>query len=427
RPLYNSISRWQLCAQLLKEENGGGVGKPSFVEFAYYQSFCNVDTSQVLQRIMWSMVPVSGRNSFLNLHIKNNPDLYGPFWISITLILSIAISSNIADYLSSAGKTNHIWHYDFHKVTIAAITIFSYIFLLPLVLFSLLKYNTMRGVRYTLLEILCAYGYSIFIYIPISILWVIQVPALQWTLVIVGALLSGSVLVKNFWPVLRHTNIKVMIIIVVSDCFLLCGMDVQLWFLADSLAWMYNCGSLLTVVVWQVGALVLVLILTFHTLLAASFVLYFFKPAPHYGESLSLPEIPGSLPEVAGSIPDVPAVPIDGNDQPEKKLPPSGQQDKPPGKDEPPGKEVVSQAPSPDPTSKSEKPEEPTEPKPPKAIPPSEKPKEISKKTEATTTTTAPPTTPVSTKAPTPPAKTPSHLKTQDPLHTSVKPNPLTL
>ncbi|XP_022256629.1 protein YIPF1-like [Limulus polyphemus] len=203
-----------------------------FWEFGYYQKLFNVDTVQVLRRILWSMIPLPGQATYLHHHIKPNPDLYGPFWITSTLVFITAIGGNMANYLQTVGVRNQIWHYDFHKVSFAATAVYSYGFLLPLMLWGLLQY---RGsvANYTFLEILCVYGYSLSIYIPISILWVIQVAWLQWLLVIVGTVLSGSVLLLTFWPALKSDNLKVAI-------------------------------------------LVLLLILLFHTLLAVGFMIYFF-------------------------------------------------------------------------------------------------------------------------------------------------------
>ena len=63
------------------------------------------------------MVPVPGR-SFLQHHIRPRPDLYGPFWVCVTLVFSIAISGNFADFLQkSVDPEQEVkWHYDLHKV-----------------------------------------------------------------------------------------------------------------------------------------------------------------------------------------------------------------------------------------------------------------------------------------------------------------------
>jgi protein YIPF1/2 len=52
--------------------------------------------------------------SFLINKIRPNPDLYGPFWICISLIFTIAIAGNIVSFLHNFGS-DYKWHTDFHK------------------------------------------------------------------------------------------------------------------------------------------------------------------------------------------------------------------------------------------------------------------------------------------------------------------------
>ncbi|XP_060566397.1 protein YIPF1-like [Ruditapes philippinarum] len=186
-------------SQLLKED--GDKRAPSFWTFEYYQQFFDVETTQVFNRVAGSMMPLPKRN-YLQANIRPNPDLYGPFWICTTLVFTTAIAGNLANYLSSAGKDYH-WRYDFHKVTFAATAIFSYWWLIPATMYGFLWWRKSQA-GFTFLEILCVYGYSLAIYIPISILWVINVTWLKWVLVVVGAVLSGGVLVITFWPAVKE-------------------------------------------------------------------------------------------------------------------------------------------------------------------------------------------------------------------------------
>ncbi|KAA0187460.1 hypothetical protein HAZT_HAZT006185 [Hyalella azteca] len=87
---------------------------PSLWTLEYYQRYFDVDTKQVGDRIMWSMVPKPGV-SFLERHIKPKPDLYGPFWICLTLVFAAAIAGNVSNYLQTRGELSEYWRYDFHK------------------------------------------------------------------------------------------------------------------------------------------------------------------------------------------------------------------------------------------------------------------------------------------------------------------------
>lgn len=190
---------------------GGQKPSGSFWTFEYYQSFFNVDTMQVLDRVKGSVMPFPGR-SFVRHHLKNNPDLYGPFWICTTLVFSVAISGNLSTFLSQAGDPSYHYRPQFHKVTIAAVVIFLYAWLVPIALWGFLMWRQggerLVGV-YSFLETVCVYGYSLFIYIPTSVLWIIPLEWLQWTLIVVAMVISGSVLVLTFWPIVREDT-KVM-------------------------------------------------------------------------------------------------------------------------------------------------------------------------------------------------------------------------
>ncbi|KAJ3600710.1 hypothetical protein NHX12_031688 [Muraenolepis orangiensis] len=188
----------------------GGTPTGGFWTFEYYRSFFNVDTVQVLDRMKGSVMPLPGRN-FIKHYLRSKPDLYGPFWICVTLVFSVAISGNLSTFLSQRGDQTYHYRPQFHKVTIAAVVIFMYAWLVPLCAWGFLTWR--RGVEgqaggYTFMETVCVYGYSLFIFIPTSLLWIIPVEWLHWLLILVSTLVSGSVLVLTFWPAVRdHTKL----------------------------------------------------------------------------------------------------------------------------------------------------------------------------------------------------------------------------
>ncbi|XP_001605794.2 protein YIPF1 [Nasonia vitripennis] len=184
----------------------------SFWTVEYYQKFFNVSTNDVVERLKRSMIP-HGMDNYLISYIRPNPDLYGPFWVCVTLIFAIAISGNLANYFQTASSGNYHWKYDFHIVSYAATCIFLYAWLLPLVLWGALKWSKSQeptandeliqnDADIGLLELLCLYGYSLTIYIPVAFLWTIQIGLLQWSLVLVATVLSGGVLIRSLLPII---------------------------------------------------------------------------------------------------------------------------------------------------------------------------------------------------------------------------------
>ncbi|XP_054162026.1 protein YIPF1-like [Oppia nitens] len=203
-----------------------------FWRLEYFGQYFDVTTNEVLQRILWSSIPTLGskKGNYVERHLQSGPDLYGPVWISITLVFATAICGNVANYVKTLGDglnaTHEEWHYDYTKVGLAASTIFTYVLAVPVCLWFLFWF---RGcvANYSLLETICIYGYSLSIYVPISILWVINIRLIQLILLSIGAILSGSVLVLTFAPVVQSdpsktikTSYLILIIIILIHAFL---------------------------------------------------------------------------------------------------------------------------------------------------------------------------------------------------------------
>ncbi|XP_076676153.1 protein YIPF1 [Andrena cerasifolii] len=216
----------------------------NFWTIEYYQKFFNVNTNDVVERVKRSMIP-HGSENYLISHIRPNPDLYGPFWICVTLVFSIAVSGNLADYLQTANSSKYHWRYEFHVVSYAATCIFLYAWLLPITLWGALKWTT--SMRETdeelietiaspgLLELLCLYGYSLAIYVPVAFLWTIQIGWLQWSLAIVATFLSGGVLLRSLLPVIAGRYRIIYIVAILGMHLLLAAGFMSYFFHGSSL------------------------------------------------------------------------------------------------------------------------------------------------------------------------------------------------
>ncbi|XP_026864406.2 protein YIPF1 isoform X1 [Electrophorus electricus] len=193
----------------------GQKERAPFWTFEYYQAFFDVETHQVKDRIIGSVLPWPGKN-FVRVYIRNNPDLYGPFWICATLVFAIGISGNMSSFFVHHGQPQYKYVPDFRKVTMAATAIYSYAWLVPLVLWGFLAWRNNKVtniVTYSFLEIVCVYGYSLAIYVPAVVLWIIPSEGLRWCSIVVALCLSGSVLVLTFWPAVRDDRPRIFIAI----------------------------------------------------------------------------------------------------------------------------------------------------------------------------------------------------------------------
>ncbi|KAJ7518435.1 hypothetical protein O6H91_21G068700 [Diphasiastrum complanatum] len=172
--------------------DGQAQGFGGWFNVVSYRPYFNVDTSDVLERIRDSFLPHKG--DFVE-KTNSNPDMYGPFWITTTLIFVTAALGNFAAYIAhKTSSTSDHWHYDINKVTWSASMFYGYIALVPLLLYFLLKY---MGVSSSLVQLWCLYGYSLFIFIPASVLSVVPVEIFRWVIVGIAAVMSAIFLALN--------------------------------------------------------------------------------------------------------------------------------------------------------------------------------------------------------------------------------------
>ena len=154
------------------EDNGK---RESPFTFAFYTKLFDVDTDEIVSRLIWSACPrPSYTSSFARKKIKSKPDLYGPFWIGVTLVFSVAIAGNVASYFQyqiDKDSSKH-WHYNFHKVTVSAAIVFLYATLVPSGVFAMLWSGTPKDStsKPAFMELVCIFGYSLTPFVPISIL-----------------------------------------------------------------------------------------------------------------------------------------------------------------------------------------------------------------------------------------------------------------
>jgi len=251
---------WASGGSLRKQPTSSGAGWG----LSYFSRFFDVTTNDVLQRIIWSVIPLrkkgldidminegdliaplsgpdgqvpessgdlSGSRSYAYVErfIQSRPDLYGPFWISTTLVFTVALFSNIVSFTKYNSHSDQIsvgdnqtaaiahsggdakdqilkdldnWNYSLDEVNSMSSLILTYNLLWPIVLSFLFWF---RGCSkyYTLIETICALGYSISIYVPLSALLMVQFLPFRYIVSLSASLLSGLVLVLSFLPVAK--------------------------------------------------------------------------------------------------------------------------------------------------------------------------------------------------------------------------------
>ncbi|PRP82530.1 hypothetical protein PROFUN_10100 [Planoprotostelium fungivorum] len=166
----------------------------------YYQFLFDVDTRDVAIRILRSLSPLPA--GFFDT-VGDKPDLWGPLWISSTLIFTLAVLGNVTTWIKfhfNNQDPDNQWNYDATKLGIGAGVIYGYLGLIPLLLWGACKWFK---IELGYLQAVCLYGYSLFIFIPITAVNVISYTWLHWVSIAIATLISACFIVFNLVGIFR--------------------------------------------------------------------------------------------------------------------------------------------------------------------------------------------------------------------------------
>ena len=77
-----------------KKEKDEGMPFCGCLSIKYYQPFFDVDTKDIADRIKASIFYCNASSNFISV-VSEKPDLYGPFWITTSLIFAAAVCSHM--------------------------------------------------------------------------------------------------------------------------------------------------------------------------------------------------------------------------------------------------------------------------------------------------------------------------------------------
>jgi protein YIPF1/2 len=199
-------------------------GKRMLWTISFYAQFFDVDTTTVLHRCRTALIPfLPATPPFLDT-LDGNPDLYGPFWVATTVVVILFLTGTISQKLASEGKAH--FEYDFKLLSGAAGLIYGYTLFVPLGLWAALRWFGAQGLE--LVECWALYGYGNLFWIIVALLSWSPLNALNYVLVGVGFAVSAFFLLKNLYPVISATDMKVSKGLLVAVVVLHAGMAVAI-------------------------------------------------------------------------------------------------------------------------------------------------------------------------------------------------------
>lgn len=183
----------------------------SIFSLKFYAQYFDIDTRDVLRRTILALNPFTPGQVFL-FHTDENPDpsqpdLYGPFWITSSVIFFLFFASSVTGLIISSLITQKPFEYRFDLLTGAASLLYSYTFIWPPILWFVSRYQGLltQQPNASMVSFVSLYGYSNIIWIPVAILAVTPLDGLlpkftdlfRWFVVLLGYAFSAVFLAKN--------------------------------------------------------------------------------------------------------------------------------------------------------------------------------------------------------------------------------------
>lgn len=176
----------------------------------YYKPFCAMSSDAIIGRLYRSIAPWKGQ-----LFNDEEPaDLYGPWWVATTLILVVAIASNLSSYVyahrnSDVEKSDEDrWRFDFQCISVMTSIVYSIISWLAVFVYWLLA---RAGQSTPLVNCVGILGYSLTPMLLSSLLLMIPVSILQWIIVASTAALQCYFVFINLWHDRSNTKVSPVI------------------------------------------------------------------------------------------------------------------------------------------------------------------------------------------------------------------------
>ena len=174
----------------------------------YYRRYFDISTLDFFKSCYRSLNPLSKLDSY---EFQEVGDLYGPIWVTATLIFLLFFCNSFAELLSSLGHSKDdkdvVIHVNYFKIILSSINLlYGYTFLVPTVLWAVLKFYLKVANLAPLTRLISIYAYANLLWVPAAVLSIFRGllsshhfldGCLKWGCILLGCVLSGcSILVK---------------------------------------------------------------------------------------------------------------------------------------------------------------------------------------------------------------------------------------
>ena len=184
--------------------------------FNWLKRYFKITSKDFTTRVIQSIIPFNSK--FYDL-ISSNPDFYGPFWIYTLFVVLVSGCGALTRTIQ--GKRDLNFYQEF--IPTAALLIYFIGFFVPIFITILSK---IFGAKLNVAPVICVYGYSSTIFLPITIICSIPSSLLQWIFLGYGIISSSSLIImsiaKSLSQIKKGKKIAIIVIIIIFQFVLFC-------------------------------------------------------------------------------------------------------------------------------------------------------------------------------------------------------------
>lgn len=189
-------------ATVVDGNQAGAQGNTMFSRYCwcldinYLQQFFDVTTEDVAARVKAAAIPKPEADHTVLEAMRLKPDFYGPFWIATTAVIFLAATGNYGQVLSTNDELTTNWD----LVGVAACMVYGCLAGVPLLSQALFMFAGEEvATELNLKQMICVYGYSFTVLIPMTLLMLVPISFLKWIFACVGFAASCLFVRNHLW------------------------------------------------------------------------------------------------------------------------------------------------------------------------------------------------------------------------------------
>ncbi|GMI30009.1 hypothetical protein TeGR_g3165 [Tetraparma gracilis] len=172
-----------------------------------YKPYFDINTSEVAERLKESLKVWEENGHFVNQVLAKGagPDAYGPFWLSMSLVFVVSVTSNINAWF---GADKADFETDINALVHSLWIVYAFSFGMPIVSYFAMNCLGRRQVGVSFMQLFSLYGYSLSLFLPACLLCAIPNAAVQWTALLVATAFSAALILRNLITPIMEADAK---------------------------------------------------------------------------------------------------------------------------------------------------------------------------------------------------------------------------